>query len=504
MRVHDLGEGKNPLHKINKFLDDKEKRAEYARELQQRRDAEEKVQEDLSSLPPLADLIVMAVVGQTTVAALKAAYKTGKYALKLKRLADKAGVKLNNAVMGESNPFTDARMNAIKAGEKEFTVNGKKYRVTGDTSDEEEAVANEAEQVDEIFGFGKKAQMRRGAVKIATDVMFDQVIKPVLASEFKGAFEGIDIKDDKAKDYVVTGYGFIAHLDVTDKYLVQGKNGEEYYITGDLTRNLDQALNQKYKEWKSTNTDNIHSEMITNPSVTSTFAGNVKNKDGNYEQNIQIRFRVIDGGTNKKFTKEAVNRDEYAAKLATQAQDKFMKAALSALDRLVKNDPRGQSVGGYAFDIARAFGGVNARELEKLYSQQVQEDEDPCWKGYRQLGMKKKGGKEVPNCIPEDVTEITLEDAEEIFGDLVEDENLTEAEYQGRNVKLNKPMRGDVKKFKVYVKNEKGNVVKVNFGDPDMRIKKSNPARRKSFRARHNCDNPGPKTKARYWSCRKW
>jgi len=80
-----------------------------------------------------------------------------------------------------------------------------------------------------------------------------------------------------------------------------------------------------------------------------------------------------------------------------------------------------------------------------------------------------------------------------------------EAEYQGRKVKLNKPMRGDVKKFKVYVKDPKtGNIKKVNFGDPNMRIKKSNPKRRKSFRARHNCDNPGPKTKARYWSCKKW
>ena len=81
---------------------------------------------------------------------------------------------------------------------------------------------------------------------------------------------------------------------------------------------------------------------------------------------------------------------------------------------------------------------------------------------------------------------------------------LTEAEYQGRDVPLGKPMQGDVKKFKVYVKNPKGNVVKVNFGDPNMRIKKSNPARRKSFRARHNCANPGPRWKARYWSCRAW
>jgi hypothetical protein len=93
-------------------------------------------------------------------------------------------------------------------------------------------------------------------------------------------------------------------------------------------------------------------------------------------------------------------------------------------------------------------------------------------------------------------------------------ENITEAEYQGREVKLNKPMRGDVKKFKVYVKNPKGNVVKVNFGhggtsakkagEETMRIKKDNPERKASFRARHNCDNPGPRTGARYWSCKAW
>jgi len=85
-----------------------------------------------------------------------------------------------------------------------------------------------------------------------------------------------------------------------------------------------------------------------------------------------------------------------------------------------------------------------------------------------------------------------------------EDDMLDEAEYQGRKVPLGKPMRGDVKKFKVYVKKPGGNVVKVNFGDPSMKIKKYNPARRRSFRARHNCDNPGPRHKARYWSCRKW
>jgi hypothetical protein len=82
---------------------------------------------------------------------------------------------------------------------------------------------------------------------------------------------------------------------------------------------------------------------------------------------------------------------------------------------------------------------------------------------------------------------------------------LLEAKYQGRTVPLGKPMRGDSKKFKVYVKNPKtGKVIKVNFGAKGMNIKKNNPVRRKAFRARHNCANPGPRTKARYWSCRKW
>lgn len=83
-------------------------------------------------------------------------------------------------------------------------------------------------------------------------------------------------------------------------------------------------------------------------------------------------------------------------------------------------------------------------------------------------------------------------------------ESLNEAEYQGRKVQLGKPMAGDVKKFKVYVKNPAGRVVKVNFGQKGVKIKKNNPERRKSFRARHNCASPGPRTKARYWSCRKW
>ena len=123
----------------------------------------------------------------------------------------------------------------------------------------------------------------------------------------------------------------------------------------------------------------------------------------------------------------------------------------------------------------------------------------------------------------DDVGDILLDSTDQIYSlleqwELLDDglnEDIDEAKYQGHEVPLGKPMRGDVKKFKVYVRNPKtGNIKKVNFGhggtsakragQKTMRIKKSNPARRKSFRARHNCDNPGPRTGARYWACRSW
>jgi hypothetical protein len=109
----------------------------------------------------------------------------------------------------------------------------------------------------------------------------------------------------------------------------------------------------------------------------------------------------------------------------------------------------------------------------------------------------------VAKVLPEGVV-IHADDVTLSYLTVDESTSLEEAEYQGRKVPLGKPMSGDVKKSKVYVKSPNGNVVKVNFGDKKMKIKKSNPARRKSFRARHNCENPGPRHKARYWSCRAW
>lgn len=209
----------------------------------------------------------------------------------------------------------------------------------------------------------------------------------------------------------------------------------------------------------------------------------------------------------------------------------------------------------YAIDVLQSNNVI-------MYEGEIEEG-TRCWKGYEKQGMKTHFGKRVPNCVKKedldegkmkdvamDLKELSDAEFKEKYGktkdemkmalegrestarvrlmkalDDVEtrkkfakgeirvptpaerkekEDKVKEAEYQGRKVSLGKPMQGDVKKFKVYVKNPKGNVVKVNFGDPNMRIKKSNPARRRSFRARHNCANPGPRHRARYWSCRKW
>lgn len=163
-------------------------------------------------------------------------------------------------------------------------------------------------------------------------------------------------------------------------------------------------------------------------------------------------------------------------------------------------------------------------------------DGKACWDGYRYAGtengkdkcikvktkkeakLPKTGFSRKEDMIMYEEGEMCDKCAADLLRDIQEGmyaDTITEAEYRGRKVKLNKPMRGDVKKFKVYVKDPKtGNVKKVNFGhggtsakkagQKTMRIRKNNPKARKSFRARHNCDNPGPKTKARYWSCRKW
>ena len=140
--------------------------------------------------------------------------------------------------------------------------------------------------------------------------------------------------------------------------------------------------------------------------------------------------------------------------------------------------------------------------IKRVLTEETNEASSPAQQAAIAINMKKKGIKPKNESLYEDEYGSVEE---------VELESLNEAEYQGRKVQLGKIMQGDVKKSKVYVKNDKGKVVKVNFGfggksahGKRMVIKKNNPERRKSFRARMNCDNPGPRWKPRYWACRTW
>ncbi len=128
--------------------------------------------------------------------------------------------------------------------------------------------------------------------------------------------------------------------------------------------------------------------------------------------------------------------------------------------------------------------------------------EEKCWDTHKQVGMKKKGDKMVPDCVPKD----SVAEENEILEEVDWESILVEADYQGKTVTLNNPFRtpDGPKKFGVYTMGPNGNVVIVRFGDPNMEIKRDDPERRASFRARHGCDNPGPKWKANYWSCYQW
>ena len=145
-----------------------------------------------------------------------------------------------------------------------------------------------------------------------------------------------------------------------------------------------------------------------------------------------------------------------------------------------------------------------SRVMKEESVKKTDEASSPAQQAAIAINMKKRGVKPKNETLYEDEYGSVEETGFEYH-------SLNEAEYKGRKVQLGKIMQGDVKKSKVYVKNDKGKVVKVNFGfggrsakGKRMTIKKNNPERRKSFRARHNCENPGPRWKPRYWACRTW
>jgi hypothetical protein len=261
-------------------------------------------------------------------------------------------------------------------------------------------------------------------------------------------------------------------------------------------------------------------------------AKNYKSKGGGWKTCSENVVSEVTGREAKEIAKLTGTRDSIVQKFI----DDFNLNAKNLFNFIAKGKEKVRK------DFATAMSGRPGNKYQGDFVGMFGEGivNEACWEGYKQVGGKMKNGKMVPNCVPisedidsdddvnyglvepeeYDVEDEDMEDFISFMRNYAKDLNeetcpcMHEAEYQGREVKLGKPMAGDVKKFKVYVKNPAGNVVKVNFGhggtsaaskgEKTMRIRKSNPAARKSFRARHNCDSPGPRHKARYWSCRKW
>jgi len=270
-------------------------------------------------------------------------------------------------------------------------------------------------------------------------------------------------------------------------------------------------------------------------------AKNYKSKGGGWKTCSENVVSEVTGREAKEIARLTGTRDSIVQKFI----DDFNLNAKNLFNFIAKGKEKARK------DFATAMSGRPGNKYQGDFVGMFGEGvvNEDCWDGYKQVGGKMKNGKMVPNCVPvkEAADDAAINQPGGFFGDDGDNNNIDEydienetdikefvqfmreytnqlaeancncvyeAEYQGREVSLGKPTRGDVKKFKVYVKNPAGNVVKVNFGhggtsaaakgEKTMKIRKSNPKARKSFRARHNCANPGPRTKARYWSCRKW
>ena len=270
-----------------------------------------------------------------------------------------------------------------------------------------------------------------------------------------------------------------------DKYSKAEKTKEAYSPGDENVNEADksalEAWYNKYSKYRGNNGDELPAGMLRGYIDSGILTDGVE--DNELEKAVQML-----GGDRSEAEDELFNDDEKFAKMlpiTNAMENEFRKImGVSAIDEDNCKEAAkilGDDIVGFGVD-------EGTQELDR---------------------MKELAGASIDETYDDD-------DAfYEVYGEMWyndDDDPIDEAEYQGRKVKLGKPMQGDVKKFKVYVRDPKTkNIKKVNFGHggssvkgKSMSIKKSNPARRRSFRARHNCDNPGPRTKARYWSCRKW
>jgi nicotinamide mononucleotide adenylyltransferase/predicted nucleotidyltransferase len=275
-----------------------------------------------------------------------------------------------------------------------------------------------------------------------------------------------------------------------------------------------------------------------------------------YDLNVDYGFEAVNEKTDDGHTKNIEQDRDVKKKKGTQPKKYYKGLSKDVKDKRADHfKSQDTTKPGYkpapGDDKAKTKPSKHTQKYKKMFGEFKKDLKDACWSGYKQVGMKTKNGKQVPNCVPESyeigqdyanhTKEVTPGETptekpvdsklrtpentinkdsrkdkykmktfkeyaeDDIYAHLDEELEITEAEYQGKKVKLNDPIRGGSKKFYVYVKNDKGNVVKVSFGDTTgLSIKRDDPERRKSFRARHKCDTAKDKTTARYWSCRMW
>jgi hypothetical protein len=286
-----------------------------------------------------------------------------------------------------------------------------------------------------------------------------------------------------------------------------------------LVQKFERSL--KYNAGELTEEQELDDKRIKEIKQKIEFYKLMGNEKAAAELEGMLRAGAISSATLKEESKDKSSVSMPARKLYTQTYAKHCKTA--------KDSKKAEQL---AYDaVKEKFGPEVLALLKKHHTSNITENKGLVFKVGDKVTGKDRYGKPFVGIIEKIYTDpqgpqVELANIAILTGvsvssptsklqkhyskDITEDDavpsetHVNEAKYRGRTVSLNKPTKGDVKKRKVYVRKPNGNVVKVEFGDPNMRIKKSNPARRKSFRARHRCDNPGPKWKARYWSCRFW
>ena len=368
-------------------------------------------------------------------------------------------------------------------------------------------------------GQAKRIQSHLDSMNVKESIIEGTFGKFDTGAGFKG--NGMTVYDrnqEKAGDYKD-----IAHIAPNGKITIYDKNVKKEpklmqslnKISQEFKKTFKESVNEgklsedyKNSEWEVYVADENGKEKIVKKAKSKRAGVILYNKLINSDNYYEVGMRVVKESVDENILKQIQQAEKIAKSMAGN-----MTGAVKGIEKIRRGLSHHKRVKvalkKYNESVDEGLGDKISKNLSK-YNKKNKKSRD-AMKKYAKVKKLKLKGRGVYQDYDgmegiEEAYDIWMEDGS--FGGTFT--GLVEAEYQGRKVKLGKPMQGDSKKFKVYVKNPKGNTVKVNFGQGGdakggtMKIRKSNPGARKSFRARHNCDSPGPRHKARYWSCRKW